>query len=72
MTWRASYEKDQMKINGDGSVDLYMAVKAPAGLESNWIPTNGRDFFLFFRFYGPQKAVFDHSFKLPDVERATV
>jgi hypothetical protein len=40
-----------------------MAAIAPAGLESNWIPISGRDFFLFFRFYGPQKAVFDRSFK---------
>jgi hypothetical protein len=68
----STYDKVRMKINDDGSVDLYMAGKAPTGLENNWIPTNGRDFFLFFRFYGPQKAVFDRSFKLPDVELATV
>jgi hypothetical protein len=39
------------------------------GLENNWIPTSGRGFFLFFRFDGPQKAVFDKSFELPDVEK---
>jgi hypothetical protein len=25
--------------NDDGSVDLYMGPKAPAGFEKNWIPT---------------------------------
>lgn len=65
----SSYDKDKMKTNADGSVDLYLSAKAPAGQENNWIPTSGRDFFLFFRFYGPDKAVFDKSFVLPDVER---
>jgi hypothetical protein len=45
-----------MKMNDDGSVDIYLAPQAPTGLERNWIPTSGRDFFLFFRFYGPQKG----------------
>jgi hypothetical protein len=65
----SSYDKARMKLNDDGSVDLYLSAKAPAGLENNWIPTSGRDFFLFFRFYGPQKSVFDKSFELPDVEK---
>ena len=65
----SSYDKSNMKMNDDGSVDIYLAPQAPTGLERNWIPTSGRDFFLFFRFYGPQKAVFDRSYKLPDVER---
>jgi len=65
----SSYDKPNMKVNSDGSVDIYLASKAPPGLEGNWIPTSGRDFFLFFRFYGPQKAVFDRSYKLPDVDR---
>jgi hypothetical protein len=65
----SSYDTPNMKVNSDGSVDVYLAPKAPPGLEGNWIPTSGRDFFLFFRFYGPQKAVFDRSYKLPDVDR---
>src|SRR5690242_20472129 len=31
-----------MKSNADGSVDIYFGRKAPAGLESNWIPTQGK------------------------------
>jgi hypothetical protein len=48
-----------MKVLDDGSVDLYLGPNPPAGFENNWISTSGRDFFLFFRFYGPEKAVFD-------------
>ena len=47
----------------------YLGEKAPAGLESNWIPTAWEDFLLLFRLYGPEEAYFDKSFKLPDVEK---
>lgn len=30
---------DKLKTNADGSIDLYFAAKAPAGLESNWVET---------------------------------
>ncbi len=65
----SSYDKSAMKMNKDGSVDIYFGKKAPAGLKSNWIPTAGEDFFLLFRLYGPEKAYFDKSFVLPDVEK---
>ena len=57
-----------MQVNEDGTIDLYFGETAPAGLESNWIPTAREDFFLIFRFYGPEEPVFDKSFVLPDVE----
>jgi hypothetical protein len=59
----------ELKRNKDGSVDVYFGPVAPKGHESNWIPTaDGRRFFMLFRFYGPQRAVFDGSFELNDVE----
>lgn len=64
----SSYDKSTLKANENGSIDVYFGKTAPPGLESNWIPTAGEDFFLIFRFYGPQEPVFDKSFKLPDVE----
>lgn len=63
----SSYDKSKMKLNDDGSVDIYFSKIAPSGKESNWIPTAGEDFFLLFRFYGPEEAFFDKSFKLPDL-----
>jgi hypothetical protein len=64
-----SYDQ-QMKRNLDGSVDFYIGPKRPAGQEANWIPTvPGKGWFPFFRFYGPDKALFDKSWKLPDIEK---
>jgi len=61
-----------LQKNADGSVDLYFGPKAPASGESNWIPTdpNGR-FEVLARFYGPQKPLFDRSWRLQDVEKVT-
>lgn len=64
----SSRDKDTLKLNEDGSVDLYFAPKPPAGLESNWIPT-GEDFFLLFRLYGPDKPLFEKTWTLDDVEK---
>ena len=46
--------------NTDGSVDVYFGPKPPAGKESNWLYTApGQPWFTYFRFYVPEKAVFD-------------
>ena len=37
-------------------------------MESNWLPT-GEPFFLMFRFYGPQPALFQRTWKMPNLER---
>ena len=59
-----------VRKNADGSVDIYVGPKAPAGMEANWIYTPpGKNWYPWFRFYGPQKAILDKSWKLPDFER---
>jgi hypothetical protein len=59
----------KMRRNADGSVDIYFAPKPPAGQENNWVPTApGKPWFTFFRLYGPDKALFDKSWKMPDIE----
>ncbi|MEG9438308.1 DUF1254 domain-containing protein [Edaphobacter sp. HDX4] len=58
-----------LKRNPDGSVDLYVGAKAPAGYESNYMKTVGDDgWFVYFRLYAPLKPFFDKTFKLPDFE----
>lgn len=58
-------------INPDGSVDIYLGPTAPAGKESNWIPTNANGAFeVLLRFYGPEKRFFDKTWKLPNIEKA--
>ena len=65
---RASNSTEVQK-NADGSVDIYFGPTAPAGKESNWVPTKpGGQFEVLFRLYGPQKPLFDRTWKLPDIE----
>ena len=59
---------DQMQKNADGSVDVYIGPKAPVGLQSNWIPTLGKEPYIWLRLYGPEEAFWNKSFKMPDVE----
>jgi hypothetical protein len=58
-----------LQKNADGSVDVYFGAKAPEGKEANWVPTDPqRDFELLARFYGPEKAFFEKTWKMGDVE----
>ena len=58
-----------LQNNADGSVDIYFGPKPPAGKDSNWVPTNpSGQFEVLFRFYGPEKPLFDKTWKLPDIE----
>ena len=59
-----------LKKNDDGSVDIIIGPKAPEGEQANWLYTPvGKFWFPWFRLYGPEKAVFDKSWKLPDIEK---
>jgi hypothetical protein len=64
-----SYNQKTIK-NPDGSVDIYFAPQAPIREENNWVST-GKDgqWFVIFRFYGPEKPFFDKTWKLPDIEQ---
>jgi hypothetical protein len=63
-----SFNINQMKTNPDGSVDLYFGPKAPAGMESNWIPTEDKEPYPWLRLYAPEEPFWNKSFKMPDVE----
>jgi hypothetical protein len=66
---RASNDTTVQK-NSDGSVDVYFGPKAPDGKGSNWVPTDpNRRFEVMFRSYGPEKALFDKTWVLPDIEK---
>lgn len=57
--------------NADGSMDVYFGPKMPAGKEANWVPTKiDGGFEVMFRFYGPEKPLFDRAWKLPDIAKA--
>jgi hypothetical protein len=59
-----------LEKNADGSTDIYCGPTAPAGFESNWIPTvAGKSWFAYFRLYEPAETYFDKSWPLGDFER---
>jgi hypothetical protein len=62
----SAYDLATMKANPDGSFDIYFGPKAPARLESNWIPTQGKRPIPVMRLYGPDEAFWNKSFRLPD------
>jgi len=59
-----------VKVNADGTVDVYFGPKAPKGKEAQWVPTTkGMDYFIYFRTYGPKKELFTKEWKLNDMEK---
>jgi len=59
----------EMQKNSDDSVDVFFGSSAPAGKEVNWIYTApGKRWVSIFRFYGPEKAVLEKTWKLGDFE----
>ena len=65
------FDTDKMKVNDDGSVDIYVGPKAPDGLECNWIPTADKIPVVWLRLYGPDEPFWKKTFKMPDIERVT-
>jgi hypothetical protein len=58
-----------LRHSADGSIDLYIGAKAPAGWEKNYLKTVGDDgWFVYFRLYAPLQPFFDKTFSLPDFE----
>jgi hypothetical protein len=68
VSWLDSYNQ-KLQRNADGSVNIYIGPNAPSGHEHNWIPTApGKTWFTMFRFYGPEKPLFDKSWTMSDIE----
>ena len=60
----------ELQKNADGSIDIYFGPAAPAGKETNWVPTDpARKFELMARFYAPRKEFFEKKWVLSDVEK---
>ena len=56
-------------MNSDGNIDIFFGPKMRAGNEANSVPTTpDTNYWLYFRFYGPEPAVFTKSWQLPDLE----
>ena len=58
-----------LRVNHDGSYDLYFGPTAPLGKETNWVETiPGKSWFQLFRLYGPLQEWFDQTWKLNEFE----
>lgn len=65
-----SSQNSKLKVNADGSVDVYFGPEAPDGLESNWVETiPGKGWFMILRLYGPLEPWFDGSWRPGEITK---
>lgn len=63
-------DRDPLKYNADGSLDLVIQRDPPTGAETNWLPTPGTGgFSMNLRLYLPMPAALDGTWKPPVVKR---
>ncbi len=64
-----SSQNKGLKVNADGSVDVYFGPKAPAGEENNWIQTAPKKgWCMILRLYGPLEPWFDKTWRPGEIE----
>jgi hypothetical protein len=62
-------DRDKLKFNPDGSLDLYIQHESPGkDKESNWLPAPKDGFDLVLRLYWPKKSVLDGTWAPPPVK----
>jgi hypothetical protein len=63
-----SSQNKALKVNTDGSVDVYFGPTAPAGEEHNWVQTiPGKGWFTILRLYGPLEPWFNQAWRPDDI-----
>jgi hypothetical protein len=63
-------DRDQLKFNSDGSLDLLIQAENPGPKhQSNWLPSGNGIFNLTIRLYSPAPTILDGSWHPPAVER---
>ncbi|MGR4842763.1 MULTISPECIES: DUF1254 domain-containing protein [Rhizobium] len=64
-----SSQNKGVKVNADGSTDVYFGPKAPAGMENNWVQTiPDKGWFMILRLYGPLEPWFNKTWKPGEIE----
>jgi hypothetical protein len=62
-------QTEGIRMNEDGSYDIYFSPEAPAGFENNWLQTiPGKSFIAALRMYGPLEAWIDKTWRPSEVE----
>ncbi len=66
-----SSNDEGVKVNADGSIDLYLSPKPVKGFEANTVIINpDEDYFLMFRLYGAKPQLWERKWQLGDPELA--
>lgn len=60
-------DRDPLKYNDDGSLDIVIQYDQPEKNTENWLPTPKGTFSLTMRLYLPKKSILDGSWKLPSL-----
>ena len=69
VSYSSTRDKDKVTVNSDGSVDLHIGPKAPAGKESNWLQTvPGKGWFCLLRLYSPTEAWYEGKWLPGEIE----
>jgi hypothetical protein len=64
-------DRDKLKFNADGSLDIYIQHDAPGdGKKENWLPAPDGEFNLAMRIYSPERAALDQTWMPPKVREA--
>ena len=62
-------QSEGIKMNADGSYDIYFGPEPPAGFENNWLQTiPGKSWFPIFRVYGPTQPWIEKKWRPSEVE----
>jgi hypothetical protein len=58
-----------LAVNRDGSIEIFVGPRVPAGHEHNWLRTGGEDgWFACLRLYAPMAPFFERTWAVPDFE----
>jgi hypothetical protein len=65
-------DRDKMKFNPDGSLDIYIQHDSPGkDKEFNWLPADAASFNVILRMYWPKEAALDGSWTPPPIKKIT-
>jgi hypothetical protein len=63
-------DRDKLKFNADGSLDLYLQNEDPGrDQESNWLPAPKGNFDVILRIYWPKQEMLDRNWTPPGIKR---
>ena len=62
-------DRDNLKFNTDGSLDIFIQHDKPEKNSSNWLPTPEGEFAVTLRLYLPKKEFLNSDWKLPAIQR---